>query len=496
MAIEKVLGIETEYGISGGPDGDPVLASSHVVNAFARSGQRRVNWDFGDETPDHDARNIPLLTSVAPIVETHLANTVLSNGARFYVDHAHPEYSSPECRTPLSATLYDIVGEHVLRHAVEVTNNLGLPGSPVIVYKNNSDSKGNSYGTHENYLVDRQVEFAHIVRAMAPHFLSRQIIVGAGKLGWETEFSDDAAPYFQLAQRSEFFEELVGLETTLKRPIVNTRDEPHGDADRFRRLHVIAGDANMSHVATLVKLGSTSILLAALEDLGVDAFPALPQYPVRAIRTFGYDPTLTAVVDCEDGTSRSAWDYQDSLWSLADRYVRSTGASVVAPVDEVSFIMSQWRELLDGVRDNRESVADRVDWIAKLRIIEGLRERHQLAPDDPRLAAVDLQYHDIRLEKSLAYRAGLRPLFDSAEVATALRQPPAETRAYFRGRCVEKYAESLVAANWDSLIFDLGEDPLQRVPMMDPLKGTAVLTKELVDSSPTARDLLVALGMV
>ena len=496
MAIEKVLGIETEYGISGGPEGDPVLASSHVVNAFARNGMRRVNWDFGDETPDHDARNIPLLTSVAPIVETHLANTVLANGARFYVDHAHPEYSSPECRTPLSATLYDIVGECVLRHAVDITNSLDLPGQPVVVYKNNSDSKGNSYGTHENYLVSRDVDFTDIVRAVAPHFLSRQIIVGAGKLGWETEFSDDAAPFFQLAQRSEFFEEVVGLETTLKRPIVNTRDEPHGDADRFRRLHVIAGDANMSHVATLVKLGSTALLLAALEDFGVSSFPALPRFPVKAIRAFGWDPSLTTSVDCEDGTTRTAWDYQDELWQLAQRYVDQTGASAVAPLDEITLIMQQWREMLDGVRDHRDTVADRVDWVAKLRIIEGLRERHQLAVDDPRLAAINLQYHDIRLEKSLAYRAGLRELFSSEQVAQALRQPPGETRAYFRGRCVERYADSLVAANWDSLIFDLGEDPLQRVPMMDPLKGTEALTKELLDSSPSARDLLAALGMV
>lgn len=496
MAIEKVLGIETEYGIGGGPDGDPVLASSHVVNAFARHGQRRVNWDFGDETPDHDARNIPLLTSVAPIVETHLANTVLANGARFYVDHAHPEFSSPECRTPLTATLYDVVGEEVLRRAVEIANSLGLSGAPIVVYKNNSDSKGNSYGTHENYLVDRQVEFSQIVRAMAPHFLSRQVIVGAGKVAWETEAGDDAAPYFQLAQRSEFFEELVGLETTLKRPIVNTRDEPHGDPDRFRRLHVIAGDANMSHTATLVKLGSTSILLAALEDFGADRFPPLPRFPVRAIRNFGFDPSLTVTVECEDGRHLTAWDFQDQLWGIASEYVAVAGAEAVAPPDEVALILQQWREMLDGVRDNREAVADRIDWVAKLRIIDGLRERHDLQPDDPRLAAVDLQYHDIRLEKSLAYRVGLREIFTHGEVADALSRPPTQTRAYFRGRCVEKYGDALVAANWDSLIFDLGEDPLQRVPMMDPLKGTEQLTKELIDRSPTAKDLLVGLGMV
>ncbi|MBU6233495.1 MAG: proteasome accessory factor PafA2 [Acidobacteria bacterium] len=496
MSLPKVLGIETEYGISGGPDGDPVLASSHVVNAFARQGQRSVNWDFTDESPGVDARNIPILTSVAPLIETHLANTVLTNGARFYVDHAHPEYSSPECRTPREAVLYDVVGENVLRHAVSTANSLGLDGAPLVVYKNNSDGKGNSYGTHENYLVSRSVEFPHIVRAMAVHFLSRQIFCGSGKVGWETDVLDDIAPTYQIAQRSEFFEELVGLETTLKRPIVNTRDEPHGDPERFRRLHVIAGDANMSQTATFLKLGSTALLLAALEEIGIDGFPALPRFPVRAIRTIGCDPSLRVAVDCDDGIRRTAWDYQDALWHLAERYVDQFGGECVATDGEVRHILSQWRDVLDGLRDDRDSVADRVDWVAKLRLIDGMRDRYDLAPDDPRLAAIDLQYHDIRVEKSLAYRAGLQELVSSEEVALAEQQPPRETRAYFRGRCVDKYRNSLVAANWDSLVFDLGEDPLHRVPMMDPLKGTAALTESLLDSSDSAADLLHALGMV
>jgi proteasome accessory factor A len=496
MPTPKVLGIETEYGISGGPDGDPVLASSHVVNAFARQGQRSVNWDFTDESPDVDARNIPMLTSVAPMIETHLANTVLTNGARFYVDHAHPEYSSPECRSPMEAVLYDVVGESVLRQAVAIANSLELDGQPLVVYKNNSDGKGNSYGTHENYLVSREVEFPHIVRAMAVHFISRQIFCGAGKVGWETEVLDEIAPSFQIAQRSEFFEELVGLETTLKRPIVNTRDEPHGDPDRFRRLHVIAGDANMSHTATFLKLGSTALLLSVLEEWGIDRFPALPRFPVRAIRTIGCDTSLALAIDCDDGVRRTAWDYQDELWHLAEGYVERCGGDSVGSSTEVGEILSQWREVLDGLRDNREVVADRVDWVAKLRLVEGMRDRYDLTVDDPRLAAIDLQYHDIRVEKSLAYRAGLRQLVTSEQVATAQWQPPHETRAYFRGRCVEKFRSSLVAANWDSLIFDLGEDPLHRVPMMDPLKGTAALTQSLLDSSDSAADLLRALGMV
>jgi proteasome accessory factor A len=252
----------------------------------------------------------------------------------------------------------------------------------------------------------------------------------------------------------------------------------------------------MSHTATLLKLGSTALLLSALEEWGIDRFPALPRFPVRAIRTIGCDTSLTVAIDCDDGVRRTAWDYQDELWHLAESYVERCGGESVGSSTEVGEILSQWREVLDGLRDNREVVADRVDWVAKWRLVEGMRNRYDLTVDDPRLAAIDLQYHDIRIEKSLAYRAGLRQLVTSEQVATAQWQPPHETRAYFRGRCVEKFRSSLVAANWDSLIFDLGEDPLHRVPMMDPLKGTAALTQSLLDSSDSAADLLRALGMV
>ena len=234
MSIAKVLGIETEYGIAGGPDLDPIVASSIIVNAYAQQGRTRINWDFEGETPDMDARGLPNLTALAPIVETHLANTVLNNGARLYVDHAHPEYSSPECRSPLEATLYDTAGEEVMRRALAIANQSLDPSQAITLYKNNSDGKGNSYGTHENYLVSRDVDFASVVRAMVPHLVSRQIVVGAGKVGAETESGLEAGPDFQISQRAEFFEEVVGLETTLKRPIVNTRDEPHADPEAPR----------------------------------------------------------------------------------------------------------------------------------------------------------------------------------------------------------------------------------------------------------------------
>jgi proteasome accessory factor A len=493
VSIPKVLGIETEYGILGGPDLDPIVSSSIIVNAYAQQGRTRINWDFEGETPELDARGLPGLSSFAPVVETHLANTVLTNGARLYVDHAHPEFSSPECRTPLEATLYDCAGEEVMRRAVVAANETLETHQAISLYKNNTDGKGNTYGCHENYLVSREVEFAHIVRAMVPHFVSRQIVIGAGKVGAETESALAAGAEFQLSQRSEFFEEIVGLETTLKRPIINTRDEPHADAERFRRLHIIIGDANMSQVATFVKLGATAILLAALEDLGVDAFPSGPRQPVQAVRAFSLDPTLTTVVTCDDDKQRTAWDLQDELWHLANGYVERSGAASVAPSQEVAEVLAQWRALLDGVRDDVDSVADRVDWVAKQRIVNGYRERYELAPGDARLRVIDLQYHDLRPERSLAQRVGLARLFDVEQVREAVHNPPGSTRAYFRGQCVARYPEQIVAANWDCVVFDLGTGPLQRVPMMDPLRGTADLTQHLLERCVTADDLLDAL---
>jgi hypothetical protein len=413
MSVAKVLGIETEYGIAGGPDADQIVASSIIVNAYAQEGRTRINWDFEGETPDMDARGLPDLTSFAPIVETHLANTVLTNGARLYVDHAHPEYSSPECRTPLEATLYDVAGEEVMRRALVVANEMVEPHQAITLYKNNSDSKGNSYGTHENYLVSRDVEFNHVVRAMVPHFVSRQIVIGAGKVGAETEAGMESDPAFQLSSRAEFFEEVVGLETTLKRPIINTRDEPHADAERFRRLHVIIGDANMSQVATFVKLGSTALLLAALEDSGLGAFPAMPRYPVGAVRGFALDPSLKYVALCEDDRERTAWEFQDELWHLANDHVeqrargrrgRAARRGRGAPPHAVARdARRRARRSRRGRRPHR--LGGQTPYRGRL-----CRSATRWRYGDARLHAIDLQYHDLRPERSLAQRVGLRAL--------------------------------------------------------------------------------------
>ena len=242
-----MCGIETEYGVTlrNAADNNPVLASSLLINAYVE--HRRIGWDFDDETPGRDARGFGREGAQPPEVETHLVNTVLTNGARYYVDHAHPEYSTPECADALELVLADKAGERILARSMKASRRLLDPGQEILVHKNNSDGKGNSYGCHENYLVDREVAFSSLVRNLVPWFVSRQVFCGSGKIGSENgaERVD-----IQITQRADFFEEEVGLETKLKRPIINARDEPHCDAQKYRRLHVIVGDANLSEIST------------------------------------------------------------------------------------------------------------------------------------------------------------------------------------------------------------------------------------------------------
>src|SRR5246127_3558799 len=266
--------METEYGIiiRGAADPNPIAASSTLINAYVAELARKVGWDFEDETPGRDARGFAREGSMPPEVETHLVNTVLTNGARYYVDHAHPEFSTPECADALEVVRFDKAGERILARSMQAATRTLPTGQEIVVYKNNSDGKGNSYGTHENYLMDRAVPFARIAHLITPNFVTRQVFTGAGKVGSETPGSSGRDIWYQLSQRSEFFEEEIGLETTLKRPIVNTRDEPHADPQRYRRLHVIVGDANLAEVATFLKVGTTALVLALIED---DAFGPL-----------------------------------------------------------------------------------------------------------------------------------------------------------------------------------------------------------------------------
>jgi Pup amidohydrolase len=492
VATIKVCGIETEYGIlSSGAEQNPIAASSVLVNAYASDIEQKIGWDFEDETPGNDARGFAREGSLAPMVETHLANTVLINGARFYVDHAHPEYSTPECLTPLECLVHDKAGEEVLRRAMRAAAQRIPDQAAPIVHKNNSDGKGNSYGCHENYMMDRAVPFAKVIDGVVPHFVSRTIFTGSGKVGVETPALDADTVHFQISQRAEFFEEVVGLETTLKRPIVNTRDEPHADPTRFRRLHVIVGDANLSEIATLLKVGTTAIVLAMIED---DAGPTRNlslSDPVRALHQVSADLTLRRALALTDGTSATALEMQWELFGAARKYAESQGLTALGDDGTVgALILEHWEAVLEGLESDPTTLSDTLDWVAKQQLLLAYQERHGCGWKDPRVAALALQYHDLRPDRSVYQRLGMRRLIDPAEIDLAVTEPPPGTRAWFRGKCLARWPDAVVTANWDSLVFDIGTDPLRRVPMMDPLKGTAEHTSALLAQSTGPADLL------
>ena len=496
MAVPKVCGIETEFGISlrGVEDANPVTTSSLLINAYVarRTGNvRSIKWDFEQESPGADARGFTLDPALAPEIETGLVNVVLTNGARYYVDHAHPDYSTPECADARTLVLYDKAGERTLQLSVEAAQATLPPGRQILIHKNNSDGKGNSYGTHENYLMDRATPFSRIVAYLLPFFVTRQIYTGGGKVGYEHTGHDRQGGGFQLSQRADFFEEEVGLETTLKRPIINTRDEPHADPERFRRLHCIVGDANMCEVANFLKVGATAIVLSMIEDGFLQDDMGLAR-PVAAIRAISHDPSLERPVERSDGTTATAVEIQWDFYERAAKYLDDQDSDPVR--DEV---MRRWEATLSGLEDDPLSLHRQLDWDAKLRLLEGYRDRDGLDWSDPKLHLLDLQWHDLRPERGLYYRlaaqGNVERLVDDAAIERAVEQPPGDTRAFFRGTCLQRFSSEIVAANWDSLVFDLGDDPLRRVPMMDPLKGTSAHTGALLDSVETAAELLDAL---
>jgi proteasome accessory factor A len=496
------MGIETEYGVSapGDPTANPMLMSGQVVNAYAQPlGSRagRARWDYEDEAPLRDARGYQMSRARAdPSQLTDeddptLANVILTNGARLYVDHAHPEYSSPEVTSPRAAVRFDKAGEVIMARAVQTLSQSGT--GPVNLYKNNTDGKGSSYGTHENYLMSRATPFADIVRHLVPFFVSRQVFTGAGRVGIGT---DSELPGYQLTQRADFFEVEVGLETTLKRPIVNTRDEPHASADKYRRLHVIIGDANLCEVASLLKLGTTSLVLAMIEAKALTRDLAVER-PVATLRAVSHDPSLKALVTLRDGTRLTAVQLQWAFFEQANKYVEANlGADVD---DDTTEVLTRWESVLTRLEDDPMSCSRELDWVAKLALLQGFRDREGLDWDAPRLGLIDLQYSDVRPHKGLYHRLVARDrverLIDDASVVAAVDEPPDDTRAYFRGRCLAKYGRDVAAASWDSVIFDLpGQDSLQRVPMLEPLRGNREAVGHLIDASETAADLMAAMA--
>jgi proteasome accessory factor PafA2 len=500
MSVRRVMGTEVEYGISvqGLPLANPMVASSQVVNAYASATvkARRARWDFEEESPLRDARGFDMARQVAdPSQLTDedlgLANVILTNGARLYVDHAHPEYSTPEVTSPLDIVRWDKAGEQVMLDAQRLASQ-PPSAAPIVLYKNNTDNKGASYGAHENYLMRRSTPFADIVRHLTPFFVSRQVVCGAGRVGIGQDGREDG---FQISQRADFFEVEVGLETTLKRPIINTRDEPHADPEKYRRLHVILGDANLAEVSTYLKVGTTALVLAMIEDNFITANLAVTG-SVASLRAVSHDPTLKHLLTLHDGRTMTAVQLQMEYLDLARKFVDDRlGDDADAQTIDV---LARWESVLTRLENDPMQCAGELDWVAKLKLLQQYRDRDNLGWDDAKLHLIDLQYSDIRPEKGLYAKlvaAGrIERLLDDASVERAMHDPPEDTRAYFRGRCLEKYSGDIAAASWDSVIFDLpGRESLQRVPTIDPLRGSKAHVGALLDECDTALDLVARL---
>jgi Pup amidohydrolase len=501
MSVRRVMGTETEYGIAvpGQPGANAMVTSSQVVNAYqaAKSARaRRARWDFEEENPLRDARGFDLARDAADSAQLTdedlgLANVILTNGARLYVDHAHPEYSAPECTNPLDAVIWDKAGERVMAEAASRAGSMPS-GAAIQLYKNNTDNKGASYGCHENYLMNRATPFADIVRHLTPFFVSRQVVCGAGRVGRGADGRDEG---FQISQRADFFEVEVGLETTLKRPIINTRDEPHADPEKYRRLHVIIGDANMSEISSYLKLGTTALVLAMIEDRFLGSDLAI-EAPVAELRAISHDPTCRHLVALRDGRKMTAVQLQLEYLDLARKYTEDRFG---ADVDDMTRdVLDRWESVLTRLGENPMLCSRELDWVTKLEILEGYRTRDGLAWTHPQLQLVDLQYADIRPERGLYNRLAARGrmirLVDEQDVTRAVDYPPDDTRAYFRGRCLRQYPDAVAAASWDSVIFDIpGRESLQRVPTLEPLRGTKAHVGDLLDRCETATELVAAL---
>lgn len=494
--MQRIIGIEVEYGISSPsePTANPILTSTQAVLAYAAAAgvprAKRTRWDYEVESPLRDARGFDLgrFSGPAPVIdadEVGAANMILTNGARLYVDHAHPEYSAPEVTDPLDAVIWDKAGERVMEAAARHASS--VPGAPRLqLYKNNVDGKGASYGTHENYLCSRDTPFTAIIAGLTPFFASRQVVCGSGRVGLG-QSGDEAG--FQLSQRADYIEVEVGLETTLKRGIINTRDEPHADAEKYRRLHVIIGDANLAEWSTFLKVGTTALVLDLIEA-GVDLSDLQLARPVTAVHQISRDPTLRQTVALADGREMTGLALQRIYHERSAKLVERQSPDDARSVD----VLNKWATVLDLLERDPLECAHLLDWPAKLRILEGFRNREGLAWSAPKLHMLDLQYSDVRLDKGLynrlVARGSIERLVTEQQVLDAVHNPPTDTRAYFRGECLRRFGADIAAASWDSVIFDLGRDSLVRIPTLEPLRGSKAHVGALLDAASSAADLV------
>jgi Pup amidohydrolase len=489
--VRRILGTETEYGIAARHSGtlDPVSDSLFLISHCPSPASQKVLWDYENENPLLDARGFEVEGErERPGPEyNRLLNKILTNGGRLYVDGAHPEYSTPECTNPRDVVAYETAGNRIVHQCLVRACEIKGPDS-FLLYKNNTDGKGNSYGYHENYLVLRSVPFESLMETMTPFFISRQIYTGAGKIGAENRMPQAS---YQISQRADFFETLVDLNTMVKRPIINTRDEPHADPSKYRRFHVIVGDANMSEYTTYLKVGATAVVLTLLEE--GEALPNLDiEDPVSAIKEVSRDLDVKGPMKLKDGRRMTAIQIQEEYLEAAHRYY---ARHELDPV--IKDILVKWEDVLRKLADDPMQMDREIDWVIKRRLLLAYQEKKKCSWGDSRIAMMALQYHDIRPEKGLYFaleRNGhVERIVTDEEVARAERQAPFDTRAYFRAMCLKKFPEQVYAASWSSVLFDVENTTIKRIPLMEPLRGTELLTKGLFEASNSPDELLAQL---
>ena len=447
----RIFGIENEYGVTCTLRGQRRLSPDEVARYLFR---RVVSWGRS-------------------------SNVFLENGARLYLDvGSHPEYATPECDNLYDLVAHDKAGERVLESLLQSAEQRlaeeGIRGE-IYLFKNNTDSAGNSYGCHENYLVGRHADFQKMVDTLIPFLVSRQIFSGAGKL-----LHTARGTVYSIAQRAEHIWEGVSSATTRSRPIINTRDEPHADAERYRRLHVIAGDSNMSEYATYVKVGTVAALLQMIED-GVVFRDMTLENPIRAIREISHDPTCRRRVRLANGRELSALDIQWEYLDRAIRYSRTPGFP--APVQQA---VDMWEQLLAGLEKDPLSLDREVDWVIKYHLVDRYRQKLNLPMSNPRLALLDLAYHDVRQDRSMYYLMAGRGLLDrvvtDAAINNAMVRPPQTTRARLRGEFIKaaKGRKRDFTVDWVHL--KLNDQAQRTVLCKDPFKATDERVEKLIRS--------------
>lgn len=448
----RIFGLENEYGVT-----------------CTLRGQRRLS-------PDEVARY--LFRKVVSWGRS--SNVFLENGSRLYLDvGSHPEYATPECDSIYDAVVHDKAGERILESlaasAEERLRDEGIRGT-VYLFKNNTDSAGNSYGCHENYLTSRSDDGSRHGEVLIPFLVSRQIYTGAGKI-----VQTARGPVYSITQRADHIWETMSSATTRSRPIINTRDEPHADAERYRRLHVIVGDSNMSEYTTFLKIGATACLLRMLEDPRVVLRDMTLENPIRAIRDISHDPTCRRTVALANGREVSALDIQREYLDRALRYADTKG---FPPLERRALDM--WEHCVSTIEKDPLALDREVDWVVKWKLIESYRERHGLALGDPRAQLIDLQYHDIHTERGLFYKLQSHGLVErvcsDVDIETALTEPPQNTRARLRGEFIRAAKEKKRDYTVDWVHLKLNDQAQRTVLCKDPFRSRDERVEKLIAS--------------